>query len=97
MKEYDDKTIKEKRFFQSKKKRNKGTNFLMSFNIINLSNDPSLKDIPLKPIQKINYEYQNSASTPQKINIGTNTMSSILKKYSKNKNRHNMINFMNKK
>lgn len=97
MKEYDDKTIKEKRFFQSKKKRNKGTNFLMSFNIINLSNDPSLKDIPLKPIQKINYEYQNSASTPQKINIGTNTMSSILKKYSKNKNRHNMIIFNNKK
>ena len=97
MKEYDDKYVPKKLIFKNKKNRNKSKDFLLSFNIINLSNDPSLKDISLKPLKKINHDYTNLVSTPSKINQGTNTMSSILKKSNKNKNRRNLIKFNSKK
>ena len=72
-------------------RRNKSKDFLLSFNIYNLSNDPSLKDIIRKPILKINDNNNNFVkSSPVKVNEGTNTIKSILKNIkNKNKNKHN--------
>ena len=83
---------------KNSKRRNKSKDFLLSFNIYNLSNDPSLKDIISKPIIKIN-ENNNKflKSSPEKINEGTNTIRSILKNVkTKNKNRHNYYNVKKK-
>ena len=78
------------------KKRNKSKDILMSFNIINLSNQPSLKD--MTDIQKIKLKNNNSNAiiSPNKINIGINTVYSIIKKL-KNKNKHNYYNVKKKK
>ena len=77
--------MNDKFFIKNIKRRNKSKDFLLPFNIINLSNDPSLKDLTIKPIVKLKNNY-NSFS--KKINQGTNTVYSVLKKV-KNKNKHN--------
>ena len=76
---------------KNSKRRNKSKDFLLSFNIYNLSNDPSLKDIIRKPIVKINDNNNNILkSSPDKVNEGTNTIRSILKNFkNKNQNKHN--------
>ena len=76
---------------KNSKRRNKSKDFLLSFNIYNLSNDPSLKDIIRKPIVKINDNNNNILkSSPDKVNEGTNTIRSILKNLkNKNQNKHN--------
>ena len=78
------------------KKRNKSKDILMPFNIINLSNQPSLKD--MTDIQKIKLKNNNSNAiiSSNKINIGINTVYSIIKKL-KNKNKHNYYNVKKKK
>jgi len=77
--------MNDKFFIKNIKKRNKSKDFLLPFNIINLSNDPSLKDLTIKPIVKMKNNYN---SFTKKINQGTNTVYSVLKKV-KNKNKHN--------
>ena len=77
--------MNDKFFIKNIKRRNKSKDFLLPFNIINLSNDPSLKDLTIKPIVKLKNNYN---SFTKKINQGTNTVYSVLKKV-KNKNKHN--------
>ena len=79
---------------KNSKRRNKSKDFLLSFNIYNLSNDPSLKDIIRKPVIKINDNNINILKlSPEKVNEGTNTIRSILKNIkNKNKNKHNYYN-----
>ena len=77
--------MNDKFFIKNTKRRNKSKDFLLPFNIINLSNDPSLKDLTIKPIVKLKNNYN---SFTKKINQGTNTVYSVLKKV-KNKNKHN--------
>ena len=77
--------MNDKFFIKNIKRRNKSKDFLLPFNIINLSNDPSLKDLTIKPIVKLKNNYN---SFTKKINQGTNTIYSVLKKV-KNKNKHN--------
>ena len=45
--------MSDKLFIKNSKRRNKSKDFLLSFNIYNLSNDPSLKDIITKPLIKL--------------------------------------------
>ena len=83
-------------FIKGIKRRNKSKDFLLPFNIINLSNDPSLKDVSITPLIKIKNYNNNFNSVPKKINQGTNTIYSILKK-AKNKNKHNYFNVKRKR
>ena len=85
--------MEEKYILKNIKRRNKSKDFLLPFNIINLSNDPSLKDLTIKPYIKIK---NNNASFPKKINQGTNTIYSILKNVT-NKNKHNYFNVKRKR
>ena len=51
--------MSDKYFIKNIKRRNKSKDFILPFNIINLSNDPSLKDLTIKPPIKIqNYKIQ---------------------------------------
>ena len=74
----------------------KSIDLLLPFNVINLSNNPSLKDINFKQIVKINNNYNNNTNSfTKKINQGTNTIYSIIKKV-KNKNKRNIFNIKKK-
>ena len=53
--------MSDKYFIKNIKRRNKSKDFILPFNIINLSNDPSLKDLTIKPPIKIqNYKKKKS-------------------------------------
>ena len=78
------------------KKRNKSKDILMSFNIINLSNDPSLKNISFIPKIKLKSSNNNVIQSSKKTNQGTNTVYSIIKKV-KNKNKYNHHNVKKKR
>ena len=89
--------MSDKYFIKNIKRRNKSKDFLLSFNVVNLSNDPSLKDLTIKPIIKKKKNNNNLDSEPKKVNQGTNTIKSILKKTTTNKNKHNYFNIQKKK
>jgi hypothetical protein len=88
--------MSDKYFIKNIKRRNKSKDFILPFNIINLSNDPSLKDLTIKPPIKIQNYNNNISAYPKKKNQGTNTIYSILKK-AKNKNMHNYFNVKRKR
>jgi hypothetical protein len=46
--------MNDKLYIKNIKRRNKSKDLLLPFNVINLSNNPSLKDINFKQIIKIN-------------------------------------------
>ena len=75
--------MEDKYIIKDIKKRNISKDFILPFNIINLSNDPSLKDLMIKPKVKLK---NNNQCLQKKINHGINTIHSILKKV---KNKHN--------
>lgn len=91
--------MNDKLFIKNSKRRNKSKDFLLSFNIYNLSNDPSLKDIITKPIIKLKENNNNNIKlSSEKMNEGTNTIRSILKNIkTTNKNRHNYYNVKKKR
>ena len=92
--------MSDKLFIKNSKRRNKSKDFLLSFNIYNLSNDPSLKNIITKPLIKLkeNNNNNNIKSSSEKVNEGTNTIHSILKNIkTNNKNRHNYYNVKKKR
>ena len=88
--------MNDKLYIKNIKRRNKSKDLLLPFNVINLSNNPSLKDINFKQIVKINNNYNNNTNSfTKKINQGTNTIYSIIKKV-KNKNKRNIFNIKKK-
>jgi hypothetical protein len=87
--------MNDKLYIKNIKRRNKSKDLLLPFNVINLSNNPSLKDINFKQIVKINNNNNNTNSFTKKINQGTNTIYSIIKKV-KNKNKRNIFNIKKK-
>lgn len=88
--------MNDKLYIKNIKRRNKSKDLLLPFNVINLSNNPSLKDINFKQIVKINNNNNNNTNSfTKKINQGTNTIYSIIKKV-KNKNKRNIFNIKKK-
>ena len=87
--------MNDKLYIKNIKRRNKSKDLLLPFNVINLSNNPSLKDINFKQIIKINNNNNNTNSFTKKINQGTNTIYSIIKKV-KIKNKRNIFNIKKK-
>ena len=58
--------MNDKYFIKNIKRRNKSKDFILPFNIINLSNDPSLKDLTIKPPIKIQNYNNNISAYPKK-------------------------------
>ena len=88
--------MNDKLYIKNIKRRNKSKDLLLPFNVINLSNNPSLKDINFKQIVKINNNNNNNTNSfTKKINQGTNTIYSIIKKV-KIKNKRNIFNIKKK-
>jgi len=88
--------MNDKLYIKNIKRRNKSKDLLLPFNVINLSNNPSLKDINFKQIIKINNNNNNNTNSfTKKINQGTNTIYSIIKKV-KIKNKRNIFNIKKK-
>ena len=83
-------------FNKNIKKRNKSKDILMSFNIVNLLNDLSLKNISFIPKIKLKNNNINAFKSSKKANQGTNTVYSNTKKV-KNKNKHNYYNVKKKR
>ena len=77
--------MSDKIIFKKIRKRNRSKEFLLPFNIINLSNS-SLKDLTLKPINKIKDKHINYNRKKKTISKGTNVIYSIVNN-GKNKNK----------
>ena len=82
--------MNDKIIFKKIRKRNRAKEFLLPFNIINLSNS-SLKDLTLKPINKIKDKHINYNRKKKTISKGTNAIYSIVNN-GKNKNKINSFN-----
>ena len=83
--------MSDKIIFKKIRKRNRSKEFLLPFNIINLSNNSSLKDLTLKPINKIKEKHINYNRKKKTISKGTNAIYSIVNN-GKNKNKINSFN-----